>query len=72
MIKIRKGLYEPMKIERSELEIQPERGPIEKLFHLVWKNGIAIFAAYAALEYFFDGDVIDGIFDTLRNLWEST
>ena len=73
MIKIRKGLYESMKIERSELELRPERGPIEQLFHLAWKKiGIALFITYAVLEQFFDIDVIDAIYDMLGNLWEST
>lgn len=73
MIKIRKGLYESMKIERSELELQPERGPIEQLFHLAWKKiGIAIVIVCAVLEQFFDVDVIDAIYDMLGKLWEST
>jgi len=71
--KTRKGLDKSITTGRSELELQPERGPIEQLFHLAWKKiGIAIVIAYAVLEQFFDIDVIDAIYDMLGNLWEST
>ena len=54
-------------------EPPPERGPIEQLFHLAWKQiGAAILIAYAVLEQLFDIDVIDAIYDILGNLWEST
>lgn len=74
MPKARKALYESMKTGRSELdEPPPERGPIEQLFHLAWKQiGAAILIAYAVLEQLFDIDVIDAICDILGNLWEST
>ena len=73
MTKTRKGLDESVEAGRPELETQPERGPIEQLFHLAWKKiGIALFIAYAVLEQFFDVDVIDAIYDVLGNLWEST
>lgn len=73
MTKTRKGLDESTNASRPELEVQPERGPIEQLFHLAWKKiGIAIVIAYAVLEQFFDIDVIDAIYDMLGTLWEST
>ena len=73
MTKPRKGLDESIQGGRSELEPQPERGPVEQLFHLAWKKiGIAIVIVYAVLEQFFDIDVIDAIYDMLGNLWEST
>lgn len=69
MTETRKGLDESIEAGRSELELQPERGPIEQLFHLAWKKiGIAIVIAYAVLEQFFDIDVIDAIYDMLGNL----
>lgn len=73
MTKTRQGLDESKNPSRPELELQPERGPIEQLFHLAWKKiGIAIVIAYAVLQQFFDIDVVDAIYDMLDNLWEST
>ena len=72
MTKTRKGLDESIETGRSQLELQPERGPIEQLFHLAWKKiGIALVIAYAVMEQFFDVDVIDAIYDMLGDLWES-